>query len=187
MATTKQIKANRNNAGLSTGPVTEPGKAIAAKNAVRHGILSREVLLKGEDETSLANFSEQLRAEIQPVGEVERLLVDRIIASAWRLRRLISVEVCIFHQEMESWMGEKPDVGLAFTRDANGADAFSRLSRYEAGIERSMYRALHELREMRSEHMGKTERGIRIIEVVRTPDEPGEIGFVSQKSISPDH
>jgi len=66
-------------------------RAIVAKNAVRHGILTREVLLKGEDEKSLGNFAERMRAELQPVGEVEALLVDRIIASAWRLRRLIAV------------------------------------------------------------------------------------------------
>ena len=34
---------------------------------------------------------------------------------------------------------------MSFIRDANGANAFSKLSRYETTIERSIYKALHEL------------------------------------------
>ncbi|MBI2842382.1 MAG: hypothetical protein HYX78_03180 [Armatimonadetes bacterium] len=155
MATTKQIAANRKNAALSTGPVTKSGKATVASNAVRHGLLSREAILKGEDEASLSDFSARMWTELQPSGEVETLLVDRIIASAWRLKRLIRVEVGLFHREMDDMFGERGDVGLAFIRDGNGADAFSKLSRYESAIERSMYRALHELQRLQAERAGQ--------------------------------
>ena len=175
MATSKQIVANRNNAGLSTGPVTESGKAIVAKNAVRHGILTREVLLKGEDEKSLGNFAERMLAELQPVGEVEVLLVDRMIASAWRLRRLVNVEVEIFRREMDSMFGELGDVGLAFIRrDGNGADAFSKLSRYESAIERSMYRALHELQRMQAERAGQNVPLPVVLEIIGATDSRGD-------------
>lgn len=170
MTTRKQIAANRNNAKLSTGPVTESGKTIVAKNAVRHGILSREVILKGEDEMALTDFAERMRVELQPVGEVEALLVDRIIASAWRLRRLVKVEVGIFRREMEGMFGERGDVGLAFIRDGNGADAFSKLSRYESAIERSMYRALHELQRLQAERSGQNVTLPVVVEVVESTD-----------------
>lgn len=39
-------------------------------------------------------------------------------------------------------------LGSTFTKDANGANAFSKLSRYETAIERSFYRALHELQRL---------------------------------------
>ena len=35
-------------------------------------------------------------------------------------------------------------------RDANGANAFSKLSRYETTIERRFYRALHELQRLQA-------------------------------------
>ena len=44
---------------------------------------------------------------------------------------------------------ETPTLGLTFIRDANGANAFSKLSRYEAAIERSLYKALHELQRLK--------------------------------------
>ena len=47
MPTEKQLEANRRNAELSTGPVTDEWKAIVSKNRVSHGILSRDVVLPG--------------------------------------------------------------------------------------------------------------------------------------------
>jgi hypothetical protein len=41
-------------------------------------------------------LDESLRAELQPVGQLENLLVDGIIAAHWRLRRLRRVEAGIF-------------------------------------------------------------------------------------------
>jgi hypothetical protein len=167
MATSKQTDANRKNSALSTGPKTGPGKAIVAQNALKHGILSGEAILKGEDEASLIDLSERMWSELQPSGEVETLLVDRIVASAWRLKRLIRVEVGIFRREIDNVFGERGDVGLAFIRDGNGADAFSKLSRYESGIELGMYRALHELQRLQAERSGQPVMPPAVIEVVR--------------------
>ncbi len=41
-------------------------------------------------------------------------------------------------------------LGVAFKEDAKYADAMSKLSRYEAAIERSLYRALHELQRVQA-------------------------------------
>jgi hypothetical protein len=149
----------------------------------------------------LRELGESLRGELQPVGELENLLVDRIIASYWRLRRLGRVEAGIFawelygelarraHEEANSYTKEesildaaidlrpitritdqekhrearskaqemeaKQDaetatLGRTFIRDASEANAFSKLSRYEAAIERSLYKALHELQRLQA-------------------------------------
>jgi hypothetical protein len=45
---------------------------------------------------------------------------------------------------------ETATLGRTFIRDANEANAFSKLSRYEATIERSLYRALHELQRLQA-------------------------------------
>ena len=49
---------------------------------------------------------------------------------------------------------ETPPIGLAFIRDATQADALSKLSRYETGIERSLYRVLHELQRLQTNRTG---------------------------------
>ena len=43
----KQLAANRRNAQKSTGPKTPEGRAVSKMNALKHGILSKEVLVRG--------------------------------------------------------------------------------------------------------------------------------------------
>jgi hypothetical protein len=45
---------------------------------------------------------------------------------------------------------ETATLGRTFVRDADKANAFSKLSRYEAAIERSLYKALHELQRLQA-------------------------------------
>jgi hypothetical protein len=45
---------------------------------------------------------------------------------------------------------ETTTLGRTFIRDANEANAFSKLSRYETTIERSLYTALHELQRLQA-------------------------------------
>ena len=91
------------------------------------------------------------------MGELENLLVDRISAAHWRLRRLGRVEVGLFANRGSAFrtpQAERVDdsdgLGLSFLRDSAQANAFSKLSRYETTIERSLYKALHELQRLQA-------------------------------------
>jgi len=46
MTSERQVEANRQNAKKSTGPRTPAGKAVVALNGMKHGLLSRESLVK---------------------------------------------------------------------------------------------------------------------------------------------
>ena len=61
-------------------------------NALKHGLLAQHVVLPTEDEHEFQTFSLGLEQQLQPVGELEGILVDSIAAYAWRLRRLVRVE-----------------------------------------------------------------------------------------------
>jgi hypothetical protein len=157
MTSENQVRANQRNALKSTGPKTPKGKAAIRHNALKHGLLSQEILLPGEDGSALKELDEGLRDELQPVGELENMLVDKIIAAAWRLHRLGRVEAGIFAREPYGGVApgaqgkaDNAALGLAFIRDANGANAFSKLSRYETTLERSLYRSLHELQRLQT-------------------------------------
>jgi hypothetical protein len=194
MASDKKNEANRRNASKSTGPKTPEGKAAIRLNALKHGLLSQEVLLPGEDGEAFRALGENLRAELQPVGQLENLLVDRIIVAYWRLLRAGRVEAGMFAGELYEQLAERAEreakdyklssldeliadeedatitdkkkhkeavsrarqmrraqeteiitLGRTFLRDADRANAFSKLSRYETAIDRQLYKALHEL------------------------------------------
>jgi len=91
MVSEKQLLANRENA-LKGGVKSAAGKAVSSRNATSHGIFSRDVLLPGENSCLLIELQQKLVAELQPVGELEAILVDRIVSSTWRLKRVLRTE-----------------------------------------------------------------------------------------------
>jgi hypothetical protein len=226
MTSEKKAEANRRNALKSTGPRTLEGKAAVRLNALKHGLLSQEMLLPGEDEEALRELGERLRNELQPAGELENLLVDRIISAYWRLRRLGRVETGIFAWERSEELAERAEreahryesgrredledlvkgldititdekkheealsrarrmrseqedetatLGRTFARDADRANAFSKLSRYETAIERALYRALHELERRQAARGGAalTPPQVLDVDVSGMPEETG--------------
>lgn len=93
MTSPKQAAANRRNAQRSTGPRTEAGKALASRNALRHGILSRVEVLPGLEDA--ADYEEHVRRTheaLVPVGYLEETLADRVASVAWRLGRVVRAE-----------------------------------------------------------------------------------------------
>jgi hypothetical protein len=197
MSSARKAAANRQYALKSTGPKTPDGKAAVRLNALRHGLLSQDILLPGEDEEALRELAEGLRAELQPVGELEGVLLDRITSLLWRLQRVGRVEAGIFAHEFFAELADRAErearaqestlsdlmafadtsigdegkhrealqraqemrvkqdaentaLGRTFARDADSANAFSKLSRYETAIERGLYKALHELQRLQA-------------------------------------
>jgi hypothetical protein len=92
MASEKQMVANRKNAERSTGPKTGAGRRAIAGNAVKHGLLSRHVLLPGDDMAAFEALRRGMLEALKPVGELEDVLVDRVVHGLWRLQRLGLVE-----------------------------------------------------------------------------------------------
>lgn len=138
----KQIDANREN-GKKGGVKTEDGKAISKYNALKHGILSKQILFEGEDESELLELEKKLRSELSPASELELLMVDKIASNIWRLKRALSFEKddVIFTSSYDGTVGLKAD-----------ADRFFR---YEAMLERGIYKALHELERMQAKRNGE--------------------------------
>lgn len=94
MATSeKQVATNRKNAQKSTGPKTETGKAMVARNAVKHGILSVSPALPVvESEQDWICHYEAIRDNLNPVGYLENILAERLALLSWRLGRVVRFE-----------------------------------------------------------------------------------------------
>jgi hypothetical protein len=151
----KQIEANKENGKLG-GVKTDEGKAVSKYNAMKHGLLSKEVLLEDESEADLISLGRKLRAELLPEKELELVLVDRIIANVWRLKRVMQIEREMIEGDRHDMFGtKKKTLGEALSYDFNNNDTYGKLTRYEASIERGIYKALHELERLQAKRNGE--------------------------------
>lgn len=174
MATERQIQANRSNSKLSTGPKSDEGKKVVAKNALKHGILSNEVFidegLKGDFEAMKGSFFLQF----EPQGQLELFLLERVITCAWRLSILTRIETQIYEKEDSSSWDKDSQIKRAFLYSQT-RNALCTLNRYETSIERKFYQALCELKKEQS--IRKFFQATIPCEVILKEDQ--EIGFVS--------
>ena len=175
-----------------------------AQNAVTHGLLSQDTLLPDEDPQGFQVLAETVRAEWNPDGAHEHLLVDLMIRATWRLGRVARMEAGVWtwkrlgilaeragraarsyergavdafsekyeqptitdaekyhaaRTETERLKALREDspaatLGLTVIRASSRVDALSKLQRYEAAIERSFFRALHELQRHQHARLG---------------------------------
>jgi hypothetical protein len=171
MSSQERIEANRANSRSSTGPRTADGKARASRNALKHGLLSREVVLETEDRCEFEAFWEGMVADLRPQGDLEATLADRIAAQWWRLRRVGRMEACLIERDEEhaAYMAQNRSIAAPAPAGAGRpADAavppaamgealaetlgakhcpYENLRRYERTIERGLESAMRQFRE----------------------------------------
>ena len=156
MATEAQVAANRLNAQKSTGPRTAEGKAVVAQNAVKHGLLAREGVLRGEDWEEYEMHREALLEELNPTGALEVMLAARIVDLTWRLHRAAQDQNETFGALYDRHTAGAPEptepaqrgaiLGRMILEDYSGEAVLERLLRCERRIEGSLFRNLNELR-----------------------------------------
>src|SRR5438105_9363994 len=92
----RRLQANRKNALRSTGPKTERGKRNVARNAIKYGVLARDVvIIDGDGRESLTDFHAMIDGvakHYEPVGVIEESLVQTIATCWWRKARVIRAE-----------------------------------------------------------------------------------------------
>src|SRR5438067_982984 len=92
----RKIEANRSNSLKSTGPRTAGGKRMVARNALKHGIFSKNLLINdpqgGEHARDYWQLHAAISAHYQPVGLLEQLWVEKTAVWMWRLSRVVRCE-----------------------------------------------------------------------------------------------
>jgi hypothetical protein len=166
---------NRINALKSTGPKTKKGKAIACQNSLKHGLLSHELILKNENFEDFDCLWQKLYQSLNPIGTLEEVLVEKIVSSAWRFRRLIKVEKSFFEEENEFAICS-PEFCDPFKR--SGGNHMQILSRYESTLEKNFYKAIHELQRIQAMRMGQPVLAPIALDI--NVNDLDESGFVSQ-------
>jgi len=101
----KQLEANKNNAQKG-GVKTQEGKAIVKYNALKHGLLAKEaVITVGEGAESPEEFNAllgDLKTQLNPMGTLEEMLVEKVVVAYWRLRRAYKYEVGLIRNELDN-------------------------------------------------------------------------------------
>ena len=142
-----QIAAARANGARSRGPRTPEGKARASRNAFKHGLAATvHLLTPGEDPAELERLRD-IFLDAYPTDRPGRvLLVERLVAAAWKLRRAERLEAALHRLAPRAAPGRlDPDPGLpaALTRQPE----YALLLRYQTRLEGFLLRALRLLEE----------------------------------------
>ena len=131
----RQSEANRRNALRSTGPRTAAGKAVVRENALKHGFLSRHLIIEGESAEDFQQLLDELMAEYRHVGVVEYGSWEELVAQLLKLfdeliERQRIREMCLLVVESQS-----PPTQTDL------------LTRYQTTLNNDLYKALKALRE----------------------------------------
>jgi hypothetical protein len=147
MTSFRQLEANRRNARLSTGPVTEDGKKRSRRNAVRHGLTAETVIVALEDAEDYAAFEMAITADFDAQSSVARELVLRLASLLWRLRRATAIESGLFEiqarqllqfRQRRQAQKDRQKIVEALCRNALSLDAGAQLQEHNnAGVEGS--------------------------------------------------
>jgi len=119
--TTAVIAANRQNAQKSTGPKTEAGKAAIRSNAMKHGLLTKTLMFKDEEERlRFEGLYAELEADLAPEGALEKMIVADIAVSWWKLETVHGLQV----QELQARQGRAAEILKTFASNAKEMDNY---------------------------------------------------------------
>lgn len=140
---------------------------VSRYNGRTHGILSTEAVIAavGESAGELDLLRDALWEELAPVGVVEVMLADLILASYWRLRRVLVAERGLVMQRVLATAKRLRSDRAAATNLSQAEEAalgaaqlptdrdVQRLAKYSAMLERQIYRALAQLIDLQEKRL----------------------------------
>jgi hypothetical protein len=98
----QRSSAARANGALSRGPKSPEGKTRSSQNAIKHGLLSSIVVLHNESQEAFDRAVQSYCDRFQPADEVERDMVEELVAASWRARRALAIETQMMDAGMDS-------------------------------------------------------------------------------------
>jgi len=158
MATDKQIEASRRNGARSHGPVTPEGKQQSSRNATKHGLCSRRMLLPDESPEKLRELEVFWLRQLWPQTHAERELVLNVASAAWRMQRYERLEASVMSIEMATHPEDPEAAGRAFLSLANTGRGLDLINRYATRARREFEHALetyHETVRLRRKEMSR--------------------------------
>ena len=151
-----QSQTSRLNGAKSRGPRTDAGKSNAARSRYTHGMLSKTIVIEGENASRFTALLNALRDELQPQSGIEDGLVEDLATCRWRQRRLLSMETACLTGEIRR---QDPEAAahsnagravIALSSLSSGTRALDLINRYELRFKRQYNRTLQQLFALRA-------------------------------------
>jgi hypothetical protein len=95
MTSRRQILANRENAGKSTGPKTPEGKEQSRRNALKHGLAGAGIVLPEDEAETVARRKAEWHGALSPWDPFEEWLAEEVAVAAVQLERCRSHEALL--------------------------------------------------------------------------------------------
>lgn len=141
----QKLAANRANAQRSTGPQTSAGKQRSSHNSYKHGFFGLRLFpnnkLIARDGEDYNRIYTAYWYHYAPVGDLEKLCVEKIAVESLRQARLLGHEQDIF-----AW-------GAPFE-----ARSIDKLVRYESSVSRQLEKAIEQLERLQEERQADSNR-----------------------------
>ena len=138
MTTPAKAAANAANARLSTGPRTAEGKAQSSRNALKHGLTAREVVVREDQQEEFNDLRDRMLTDLDPQGAVEIETFNILLHAAWNIRRFRALEAALMVN------------GLDPVFDESTIKTLDRLHRYHNHALRAYHKAMAELRALQT-------------------------------------
>ena len=155
-------KQARQNGAKAAGTKSPAGIQQSSKNSLKHGLTSNMIVLSNESHTKFDELHQTYIETFQPDNGVEMDLVDQMVASQWRLRRIWMMQTAALDLKMDQ---QEPEIAIkfkqidqatrltvAFTTLANDEKSLDLLLRYETTYTRLYQRAMNTLTRLRRDN-----------------------------------
>lgn len=139
----------------------------------KHYIFSDTIIIAGDNAAELEVVRDKITEELKPSGEIESIIVDRIVSSVWRLKRCLMIEGRLMefgasnigeYEQGIFQVRKRTDDEIAQLKAIGmigDKDRLDELARYENMLEKQIYKALCELDKIRKRESRKEQRKSR--------------------------
>ena len=162
MSSRQLRKQARQNGTKAAGTKSPAGIQQSSKNSLKHGLTSNMIVLSNESQNRFDELHQTYIETFQPNNGVEMDLVDQMVASQWRLRRIWMMQTAALDLKMDQ---QEPEISkkfqqidqatrltVAFTTLANEEKSLDLLLRYETTYTRLYQRAMNTLTRLRRDN-----------------------------------
>jgi hypothetical protein len=162
MSSRQLRKQARQNGAKAAGTKSPAGIQQSSKNSLKHGLTSSMIVLSNESHAKFDELHQTYIETFQPANGVEMDLIDQMVASQWRLRRIWIMQTAALDLKMDQQDAEiaktfhqidqATRLTVAFTALANGEKSLDLLLRYETTYTRLYQRAMNTLTRLRRDN-----------------------------------
>ena len=162
MSSRQLRKQARRNGAKAAGTKSPAGIQQSSQNSLKHGLTSKMIVLTNESHARFDELHQTYIETFQPVNGVEMDLIDQMVASQWRLRRIWIMQTAALDLKMDQ---QEPEIAkkfnqidqatrltVAFTTLANDEKSLDLLLRYETTYTRLYQRAMNTLTRLRRDN-----------------------------------